>query len=342
MARIKKILIIQTAYIGDVILATPLIEKLHQFYPDAQIFFLLRKGNEDLLRNHPYLKNIIIWNKKKNKFKNLFKILKLIRISNYDIVINLQRFLSTGILTAFSKANEKIGFDKNPLSFLFNKKIKHVLQNDTKNPHEVSRNLSLIEHLTDNSFVKPMLYPTKVDYNEVIPFIVNPYICIAPASVWFTKQFPINKWLSFLNAIDFKINIILLGSKADSSLAKEIILQCTNSKISFIDLCGKINLLQSAVIMKSAKMNFVNDSAPLHLCSAVNATTTAIFCATLPSFGFGPLSENSTVVQIEDNLSCRPCNNHGKAMCPEKHFNCAQNIDINILINILKKSFNFD
>ncbi|MEM6967542.1 MAG: glycosyltransferase family 9 protein, partial [Bacteroidota bacterium] len=68
----KKILIIQTAFIGDVILATPLIEKLHQYFPDAELDFLLRKGNESLLRNHPFLNEILIWNKKEKKTRNLF------------------------------------------------------------------------------------------------------------------------------------------------------------------------------------------------------------------------------------------------------------------------------
>jgi heptosyltransferase-2 len=62
---LQKILIIQTAFLGDVILATPLIEKLHQFYPDARLDFLLRKGNESLLQHHPYLRNILIFDKKR-------------------------------------------------------------------------------------------------------------------------------------------------------------------------------------------------------------------------------------------------------------------------------------
>jgi len=103
----KKILIIQTAFIGDVILATPIIEKLHQQFPDAKLDFLLRKGNEALLKNHPFLHEVLIWNKKQNKTKNLFSTLQKIRHNKYDFVINCQRFFSTGILTAFSNGKEK-------------------------------------------------------------------------------------------------------------------------------------------------------------------------------------------------------------------------------------------
>jgi ADP-heptose:LPS heptosyltransferase len=76
--RPKSFLIIQTAFIGDVILATALIEKLHAFFPDAHIDFLLRKGNEGLLVNHPYLREVIVFDKK-NKYSNLWKLLKKIR-----------------------------------------------------------------------------------------------------------------------------------------------------------------------------------------------------------------------------------------------------------------------
>ena len=93
----QKFLIIQTAFIGDVVLATPLIEKLHDFFPEAQIDFLLRKGNEQLLTGHPFIHELLIWDKKKNKQRNLFRMLTRIRRNKYDKIINVQRFFATGI-----------------------------------------------------------------------------------------------------------------------------------------------------------------------------------------------------------------------------------------------------
>ena len=90
-----KFLIIQTAFIGDVILATPIIEKLNSFFSTAKIDFLLRKGNEGLLENHPKINKVLIWDKQKNKQKNLLRIMRTIRSEDYDYVINLQRFFST-------------------------------------------------------------------------------------------------------------------------------------------------------------------------------------------------------------------------------------------------------
>src|SRR4029077_11069047 len=119
----EKFLIIQTAFIGDVVLATSLVEKLHHHFPEAQVDFLVRKGNESLLTGHPLVHEVIIWDKQEHKLRNLLKTIRLVRNKNYDKVINVQRLAVTGILTLFSGAKEKIGFDKNPFSFLFTKKI---------------------------------------------------------------------------------------------------------------------------------------------------------------------------------------------------------------------------
>lgn len=163
----QKILVIQTAFIGDAVLATAIVEKLHAFYPDAKIDFLLRKGNEALFRDHPFLNEVLVWVKTENKFRNLLKILSRIRKKKYDVVVNVQRFAATGFLTAFSAAKMKIGFDKNPLSFLFTKRIKHIISSGSQPLHEIDRNQMLIEELTDAVTSKPRLYPSEKDFAKV-------------------------------------------------------------------------------------------------------------------------------------------------------------------------------
>lgn len=328
---IKRILIIQTASIGDVILATPVIEKLHAFYPDAKIDFLIKKGYESLFVNHPFLHQTLTWNKKTAKYKNLFRLLRHIRAQQYDVVVNLQRFASTGFLTAASRAKQKIGFDKNPLSCFFTTKVKHLI--DDKNRHEIDRNLSLIVSITDNKRVKPKLYPDGAAFEKVASYKQQEYICVAPASLWFTKQFPETKWIDFLKAIPDSLNVYLLGSKEDTALCERIGTLSAHSKVG--NLAGKLSLLESAALMRDAKMNFVNDSSPMHLCSSLNAPTTAIFCSTVVDFGFGPLSDNAVVVETDERLNCRPCGLHGFKSCPKKHFCCAESISIDKLIQRL-------
>ncbi len=320
----NRFLIIQTAFLGDVVLATAVAEKLHQHFPDAEIDFLVRKGNESLLENHPYLNQVIVWDKKKNKLGNLFKLIFAIRKKKYNAVINLQRYFSTGLLTAYSGAHRKIGFSKNPLSFLFTKKIKHEFGSIQHPIHEVDRNLSLVKSFTDFKSIKPKLYPSEENYKTTEKLKQKEYICIAPGSVWFTKQFPATKWIDFIRRLDTNYIIYLIGSKEDNDIAENI--KQTIGAKNVHNLTGKISLLESAALIKDAKMNYVNDSAPLHIATAMNAPVTAIFCSTIPEFGFGPLSEQGYIIQTDKNLSCKPCGLHGKKACPQSHFECATTI----------------
>jgi len=315
-----KILIIQTAFIGDVILATSLVEKLHSFYPEAKNDFLLRKGNEFILANNPHVNEILIWDKKNSKYKNWWNLLFKIRNRNYDVVINVQRFLSTGLLTAFGRAKETIGFDKNPLSFLFTHRVKHVIGTKEKLVHEVDRNHALIRVLTDEKPARPKIYPSEKDFQKLKT--EGKYVTIAPASVWFTKQFPAKKWLEVIAILPQEFSVYLIGGKEDHSLCEQI--REASGKNNCINLAGQLTLIESAALMKNAAMNFVNDSAPLHLASAVNAPVTAIFCSTIPAFGFGPLSDKSFVAETKLQLDCRPCGLHGFSACPKKHFLCSE------------------
>ena len=319
-----KFLIIQTAFIGDVILATSLIEKLHEDYPEARIDMLVRKGNEKLLEYHPFIHEIIIWDKKAGKYRSLIKTIKKIRKNKYDHLINCQRFASSGIISLFAKAKIKSGFKKNPISFCYDYAREHEIGNGK---HEIERNYELIRHIAKNHHIpKPELYPSKINFTKSKAFTEGQYIVMAPASVWYTKQLPIEKWLELIEKTQKKYNIYLVGSPDDKNICNKIIQHVSGKKP--VNLAGKLSLLDTAAMMKNAKMNFVNDSAPLHLATAMNAPVTAFFCSTVPEFGFGPLSEVSVIAQTEKNLDCRPCGLHGKKECPQGHFKCALTIDI--------------
>lgn len=325
----QKFLLIQTAFIGDVVLATGIIEKLHACFPDAQIDFLVRKGNEGLLEAHPFLHKTLVWDKKEHKLRNLWRLLRLIRRSKYDKLINVQRFAATGLLTAFSGAGETIGFDKNPLSRLFTRRIPHLVGG---NAHEIDRNQELIKAFTDPLPSRPRLYPSVQDEERVRQYKEQPYITISPASVWFTKQYPKEKWISFLRKLPSSHTVYLLGAPGDHELCENIRqgILAGPAMISpgplVTNLSGQLSFLQSAALMRDAVMNYVNDSAPLHFASAVNAPVTAVYCSTIPAFGFGPLSDKRFIVEITEPLDCRPCGLHGYKACPLGHFNCAYKI----------------
>lgn len=319
----KSFLIIQTAFPGDVILATSLVENLRAAYPEADIDFLLRKGNESLLQGHPHIRETLILDKKTDKYRNIWRMWQEIRRRKYRAVINVQRFAVSGFLAAFSGAEHIAGFDKNPFSTFFDTRVRHVLGGGI---HETHRNHQLIAALVDGPVYRPVLYPSSADIVEVSRYQHDgPYICIAPASVWHTKQFPAEGWAGFIRSLEGReLRVYLLGGLDDRRLADDIVAQCPGS--STVNLAGKLTFLQSAALMKDALMNYSNDSAPMHIASAMNAPVTAVYCSTIPDFGFGPLSDRSFVVETRERLACRPCGNHGHRSCPEGHFACGKGI----------------
>ena len=321
----KKILVIQTAFLGDAILASSVLETLHSINSTLKLTILVKQGNESIFNNHPFLQNVLVWQKKHNKYTNLFFLINKIRNEKFDIVINLQRFFSSGLITSLSNATIKLGFKKNPLHFFFTKSFEHSLNNT----HEINRNGVFSTYLfgKDIPIKHPKLYPTIENVDSIKVYQSKPYICIAPNSVWFTKQLPAYKWIELINELS-PFNIYLIGGKSDFEFNQLIVQKSIHPSI--LNLSGKLTLLETAALIKNATLNYVNDSAPLHIASSVNAPVVAVYCSTIPAFGFSPLSSLHWIVQKK--LPCKPCGLHGKKKCPLIHFNCANEISIKELL----------
>jgi len=335
-----RILVIQTAFIGDVVLATALLQNLHAAYPSATIDILVRQGADELFTDHPYINEVHVWDKKKNKYQHLFQIIKTIRGIEYDVVINAQRYLATGIITVLSGAKKTIGFDKNPLSFLFSEVVAHqfgaaaeaaeaggraAAQNSNSSSlHETSRNHALLASLTTAPVAKPALYPSAANFAAVQKWQGAPYICMSPGSVWETKKMPAKNWIDLINAVPTNYTIYLMGAPNETALCAEIL--SGSSRGGVFNIAGQLNLLEAAALIKGARLNYVNDSAPMHLASATNAPVAAIYCSTIPAFGYGPLSDTQFVVETLEHMPCKPCGLHGKKACPLGHFNCGKSI----------------
>jgi lipopolysaccharide heptosyltransferase II len=322
----KTILIIQTAFIGDTILASHFARTVKEQYPDSKIHFFLRKGNESVIQGLPFIEKTWIWDKAGGKTRNLFRLIRELRKIKFDMVFNLHRHFNSGLVTALMKSSFRAGFRQNPLSFFYSRKINHQIP-DPRGWHEVQRNLELIPDfkIVENSKIyKPELPLQEKNFKKVEPYLNENYFVLAPASVWFTKAWSEEKYQTLTQELVKLGKVYFVGGPGDKDLCDRIRMNHPET----INLCGTLNLLDSAVLMKKAKRVIVNDSAPLHLASCVNAKTTAIFCSTIPQFGYTPLADDSVVIDVGNSLSCRPCGIHGHKNCPLGHFKCSMDIDI--------------
>ncbi|MCY4643301.1 MAG: glycosyltransferase family 9 protein [Bacteriovoracales bacterium] len=325
---IKKILIIQTAFIGDVILATSFVELVRKLFPNHKIHVLVRKGNEEILEGNPSIYHILTWNKGSGfkKFKGFLRLIFKIRREEYDFLFNLQRFSSSTLLTLLSRAKKTIGFDSHPLSVFFHHRIPHRIPHPTPDGffHETQRNALLLKSVfPDFSIpkakeIRPRLFFSSKDHKKVQELnLSSPYFVLAPTSVWATKKWSPEGWKELICVLLSKGQVLIIGSSQDLSYTAQF------NPLGVSNLCGRLSLKQSALVMEKSAWAFVQDSAALHLASAVNVKTTAFFCSTVPDFGFFPLSDDSKVVQLSPRLDCMPCGIHGKKSCPLEHFRCS-------------------
>jgi heptosyltransferase-2 len=323
----KRILILQTAFLGDVILCTPLIKALRELFPDAFISFLLIPETKEVLGNNPYLNEILIYDKRKKKgIGSFLQIMGKIKERKFDLAVIPHRSLRSALLAYLSGIPQRIGFDKSAGFFLFTHQIVYPL-----NVHEVDRNLSLLSnfnvHLSD---ISPELFPSSEDFSYARQLLhdsgikeEDKIVGIAPGSVWATKR-----WLPkrFAEVSDLLIKkagakVVFLGSQDDKKLCLEIVNMMTEKPVILAD---RTDILQSAAIISFCKVILSNDSAPVHIASAMRIPVVAIFGSTIPEFGFAPYGEGHLV--IEKKMECRPCGIHGRKKCPEKHFRCMREI----------------
>jgi heptosyltransferase-2 len=323
----KRILIIQTAFLGDVILSTPLIKALRELFPDSFISFLLIPETKKVLGNNPYLNEVLVYDKRNKKGAiQFFRMVDKIKERAFDLAVIPHRSFRSALLAYLSRIPKRIGFDNSAGSFLFTNKV-----NYRKNVHEIERNLSLLSGFNYHpKNVNPGLFPSPDNFSYARKLLQDSKIRedekivgIAPGSVWATKRWIPERFAQVADLLQQKagVKVVFLGSEEDRNLCQKIADQMKTPSVIF---AGKTDILQSAAIISLCRVILSNDSAPVHVASAMKRQMVAIFGSTIPEFGFAPYGEGHVVIQ--KTMECRPCGIHGKQKCPKKHFNCMKEI----------------
>ena len=328
-----RILIIHTAFIGDIVLSTPLIKKIKDTYPDSDITYVTTPSGEAILKNNPHLNNIIVYDKRGEHkgISGVWQLGKRLRYENFNMVITPHRYLRSSILSWLSRSPIRKGYDIASGSCLFTEKIKY-----DRTKHEVDKLLSFVAPENKKRY-EIELYPGEKEkmkgdnlWKENL-LEDKKVVVLAPGSKWFTKQWPVeyfNKLAKSLKKLS-NVRLIVVGGKDEINLPIE--------KENIIDMRGKTSLLELADILSRADVVVTNDSSPIHIASAFKKPRIfALFGPTIEKFGFFPWSLNSKVFQV-DGLKCRPCGIHGGKSCPEKHFKCMRDILPEEVFNEIKE-----
>ncbi len=324
-----KILLVQTSFLGDTILSTPVISEIKNIYRKSELWIMTTPLSSNLVKRDPLIDGVISYDKRKKHsgVKGLFEIVKLIRKSNFDKVYSLHRSYRTSILLILSRIPVRTGFKEAKLSFLYTNRF-------YRNPsdHDVLRNLSILSGEIDiyKAKAEMRLFPPKESEIKNNLIIKERYAVIMPSSVWKTKTW---HWQGFRDAAIFLKNmnfkVVILGSKEDIEINKKV---AYNNDV--IDLTGKTDISETMYVSSRAAIVICNDSMGLHMASAFKVPTVAVFCATSPKFGFTPWKNKAIIV--EEELECRPCAKHGGNKCPNGTEKC-MNFSSDKVIDAIKK-----
>ena len=313
-------LVVQTSFLGDVVLTTPLLAELAGRGP---VDVVVRPDAAPLLAGHPAVRRVVVYDKRgaERGVGGVWRLGRALRGHGpYGAAYLAQGSPRSAALAVVAGAAERVGFDTSRQArALYTRVVRYRADR-----HHAERLWALArpEAVPNAEQVRPRLYPGDAERGAADAVLAalggRAFAAVAPGSVWATKRWPYYAELAARLAGD-GLAVVVVGGPGDREAAAAIVAACPPGWA--VDATGRLSLLASAEVIRRARVLVTNDSSPQHLGSAVGTPTVAVFGPTVPAFGFGPLAPGSVTAGVED-LACRPCDRHGPPACPLGHWRC--------------------
>ena len=335
-------LVVQTSFLGDVVLTTPLIAELAKRGP---VDVVTTPEGSTILRNNPDIRNLLVYDRR-DADKGIAGFARTVgRIRHtglygspdssrapsinhfYGAAYLAQGSFRSALLVASTGVKQRIGFNTSEGRRLYTDQVEYKADK-----HHAERlwwlSMASCADPPSSEQIQPRLFPSPDDERSAESFLLEnlinrrrPFVVLAPGSAWGTKRWPFYPELAVKLGPQF--NIVVVGGNADVETGDAIVAQFPSGCAA--NAAGKLGILASAALIGRATMLVTNDSAPEHLASAMGTPTIGIFGPTVPEFGFGPLAPGSTTAGLSD-LACRPCDRHGPQQCPLGHWRCMREV----------------
>lgn len=312
-------LVIQTAFLGDVVLTTPLLAALAERFGPVDV--VTTPAAAVLLEGHPAVAEVVPYDKRGADagLGGLWRLSRRLRRRRYARAYLPHRSLRSTALALLSGVAERTGFADGAGAVTYTSRVRRP-----RGGHEIARLLALAGASVESG-AGPSLGLSADDRAAAERWMrergIRPgFVAVAPGSIWGTKRWPYYRELAA--ALDAPI--VVIGSREDAALAADVTAEAPGRSWS---AAGELGLRVSAALLEQASVLVTNDSAPLHLAAAVGTPVVAIFGPTVPEMGFGPRGPRDTVVQ-QAGLSCRPCSSHGPRVCPLGHHRCMVELSV--------------
>jgi lipopolysaccharide heptosyltransferase II len=324
---IKRILVIQTAFLGDAILTLPMIMRLKQKFPKSIIDVLAIQSTEAVFVASPDVDNVYVIDKRgKHKgFKGMNNFIKQLRSNLYSTVYSPHRSVRSAYITFKLGTEDSFAFDNSSLRYAY----KNIVKYEAKH-HEVHRNLALIgEDVKEKEWkILPQIDFLEEEVKNVtrtlsLNSIEEKFIAVAPGSVWETKRYPKEYFIELINKMmSIHKKVVLIGGNDDKILCEEIV---SHFDKKVINLAGMLTVTETIYLLKFSQLLITNDSAPTHMGMCADIPVLTIYCSTVPEFGFYPYNDKSKFISYNE-LQCKPCGIHGYHKCPIKTFDCGKKL----------------
>jgi lipopolysaccharide heptosyltransferase II len=327
-------LVIQTAFLGDVVLTTPLLEALAGA-GGRPVDVVTTPAAAPLLETHPAVRRVIAYDKR-GEDRGLVRLIRLARVlgaEHYEAAYLPHRSLRSAALAWLAGIPTRVGFDDG-WPWLYTE-----VRRRPPECHEIDRLLALAPEPSRSGLraLRPTLVTSMEDRAATDTFLRKHgigarFVALAPGSIWGSKRWPY--YAELAQRLAERAAIVTVGGPEDAPLGEEIdkAVQARGGPWRTVNACGKLTLRQAADVLSRAALLVTNDSAPLHFAQAVGTPTVAIFGPTVPAFGFGPRGPRDRIVEVHE-LPCRPCSAHGPPRCPLGHHRCMRDLTVDAVLD---------
>jgi len=310
------VLVVQTAFLGDVVLTTPLLMALAEEFGPVDV--VTTPAAASLLVNHPAVHSVIPHDKRGSErgIGGIFRLASRLRARGYTRAYLPHVSWRSGLATWLAGIPERIGFADAPARASYTHRVARP-----EGTHETARLLALAGR---SGPARPVLGITSEEQRSAGEWLAangisDRFVALAPGSVWGTKRW--DKYPALAATLD--LPVVVIGGPGERDLAAEIVAAQPAAR----NAVGELPLRVSAALLAQATALVTNDSLPLHLAQATGTPTVAIFGPTVPAFGFGPTGPRDVVVELA-GLPCRPCSRHGPERCPLGHHRCIKDLEV--------------